>query len=95
MSGIVEIDTTRVEWPATPAVREAMGAEIHRLAREEGYTRFLTRKQRCLNGIESPDPDTPGPEGWDRIGFWSDCVPEDLDRESAVFPDFTVYAKKA
>ena len=92
---VLEINTSQVQWPKTPAVKEAMRREIRRLAKDEGYRYFGTMTLRCLNGIESPDPDPPGPPGWKCMDqFFHDCEPHLVDDESAVFPDVRLFAKK-
>jgi hypothetical protein len=91
---VLEIDTSQVHWPKTLAVREAMGIEIRRLAKEQGYTHFGTMTLRCLNGIESPDPDPPGPPGWENMGFFPDCEPDQVNDDSSVYNDVRLFARK-
>ncbi len=90
---VLEINTRGVNWPLTPSVKEAMRNEIRRLA-AEGYRYFATMTHRCLNGIESPNPDPAPPPGWKQITFFSDCDPECINDESAVFQDIRLLARK-
>ena len=90
----IKFDTSGVHWPQTPAVKAAMESEIRRFADEQGYTHFATMTLRCLNGIESPDPDPEGPPGWNCLKFYHDCEPHLVDDECAVFPDVRLFAKK-
>ncbi len=90
---VLEINTRGVNWPLTPSVKEAMRNEIRRLA-AEGYRYFATMTHRCLNGIESPNPDPMPPPGWKQITFFSDCEPECISDESAVFQDIRLLARK-
>jgi len=91
---LVEIDTSRVQWPNTPAVKVKVQDYIRSMARSEGYRYFATMTSRCLNGIESPSPDPSPPPGWEYLEYFHDCEPEKVDDESAVFPDVWVVARK-
>lgn len=95
MGEVLEIDTSQVHWPKTPAVKEAMRLEIRRLAKEKGYRHFGTMTLRCLNGIESPDRDPPGPPGWECMDkFFPDCEPHQVNDDSSVYNDVRLFARK-
>lgn len=92
---VIEIDTSRVKWPQTPAVKVELRDYIRKVAKEEGYAYFATMTFRCLNGIEDPDPDPPPPPGWKYLSeIFHDCEPERVDVITAVYPDVRVIARK-
>ncbi len=83
-------DLKEVDFPKHSARKKEMRKKIRELV-AQGYTRFKTRIVRCLNQVESPDPDYP-PPGFQGFGFWHDAPKKDW--ETGSYNDVLLFACK-